>query len=330
MTRYARQMRVPEVGSAGQARLSGAHAVIVGLGGLGCPALHYLAGAGVGRITVFDPDIVDVSNLHRQTLYRMSDLGKPKAQAAAAFVRAFNPEIDLRACAVPLSPDSACDVARDADVVIDAADSFAVSYILSDACRSTATPLICASVLGQTGYIGGFCAGAPSLRAVFADLPTSGATCASAGVLGPVVGMFGALQAQMALRVLLGHRPSGLGQMITADLAQMRFGGFDFQDSREPERFWPFVSPQSLRPEDLVVELRGVDEAPQPIVAQALRLDAAGVADQVVDQLATLPAHPDRRIVLCCRSGQRAWQAAGILEARGFHAIALMAAVTCG
>ncbi len=321
MSRYARQMLLPEVGAAGQAKLAAAHIAIVGAGGLGCPVLQYLAGAGIGQITLFDPDSVEESNLHRQPLYRMTDLGRPKVGAARDVLNAFNPQIGVTARAQAVDPVLAAELACEADLVIDAADSFAVSYMLSDACFAAKTPLISASVLGQTGYVGGFCGTAPSLRAVFPDLPILGASCATAGVLGPVVGVIGALQAQIALRILLGCDPSGLGKMLTADLADLRFGEFSFMGSPEPDAAFPFIALSMVRQSDLVVELRSRDEAPTPLTKHATRMTRT--------ELAVLAPVPDQRVVLCCRSGLRAWQAASELQARGFDDIALIAAKAC-
>ena len=321
MSRYVRQMLLPEIGEAGQARLARAHVAVIGAGGLGCPVLQYLAGAGVGRITLFDPDIVEESNLHRQPIYRMADLGRPKAEAARDYLRAFNPQVETEARVCAVGPGMATKIAAEADLIVDAADSFAVSYILSDACRAAGTALISASVLGQTGYVGGFCGGAPSLRAVFPDLPMSGASCATAGVSGPVVGVIGALQAQIALRVLLPVAPSPLGKMITADLAVLRFGEFSFLGAPEPERAFAFIAANMLQATDLIVELRGRDEAPRKVANRAVRL--------IEHELKSLAPEPGQRVVLCCLTGLRAWRAANDLRARGIKNLALLAVAAC-
>jgi molybdopterin/thiamine biosynthesis adenylyltransferase len=321
MNRYARQMMVPDVGAGGQARLARSHVLVVGAGGLGCPVLQYLAGAGVGRITLIDPDDVEESNLHRQPLYRMCDLGHPKAYAAQGALQEINPGVTVDALAEALDPSNAPALVDRADLVVDAADSYAASYTLSDTCRDAGTPLISASVLGQSGYVGGFCGRAPSLRAVFPDLPEVGASCATAGVIGPVVGAVGAMQAQMALRVLLGSNPSPLGQMVTVDLADFRFGSFSFLDSPEPDHAPPFLSKTMLRDSDRVIELRGVDEADRPIVPTAIRM--------TMDALRTLSPEPDRRIVLCCSTGLRAWRAASLLRTKDHSDLALLAAGPC-
>ncbi len=317
MNRYARQMQLPEIGEAGQSRLRRAHVAVVGAGGLGSPVLQYLAGAGIGKISIFDPDEVAENNLHRQPIYGMADIGRPKAVAARDALRTLNSQVNVSANVEALGPSLAPEVAAQADLVIDAADSFAASYILSDACLAKGTPLVSASVLGQTGYVGGFCGAAPSLRAVFPELPTTGATCATAGVLGPVVGVIGALQAQIALRVLLGVPPA-LGQMITADLSALHFGGFSFLGCPEPDNVIPFIAKPMLQGSDLIVELRSRQDAPEMICPQAERLSE--------DALRARVPCPGQRVVLCCQSGLRAWRAAKSLQAQGETNLALLAA----
>lgn len=298
MTRHARQIVLPEVGEAGQARLSRAHLLIVGAGGLGSPAIMYLAGAGVGSMTVVDPDIVEAGNLHRQPIHA-GRVGWGKAASAAAFVERLDERVGVTPLARMLTPANAAPLVAEASVVLDCADSFAASYILSDACQVAGVPLISASALGLTGYCGGFCGEAPSLRAVFPDLPDRAATCATAGVLGPVVGMLGTLQAQMALAVTLGLQPSPLGQMVTLGEG-LRLGGFRFDGAPEPKDGFRFIDTAAIAPGDLVVDLRGLAEAPAAVTPTALRGDP---------DAPPLPA-PGQRAVYACRSGLRAWRAA--------------------
>ena len=317
--RYTRQEVLPEVGAAGQARLAAASVLVVGAGGLGCPVLQYLAGAGVGRLTIVDHDRVEETNLHRQPLYVMADIGKFKAEAACAALRRFNPEVAVDAVAERLTPQNAARLVGSADLVIDAADSFAVTYILSDACLVAGKPLVSASVIGMTGYAGAFCGGGPSYRAVFPDVAAEGGTCATVGVLGTAVAVLGGLQAHLALHLLLGLEPSVLGRVISFDARRIAFGGFGFAGSPEPERFVPFIAPAAVTPDDLVVDLRSLEEAPRSPFAGARRLDVSGI-----EALVTEPA-PSRRIVLCCRSGQRALAAADRLRERGLANLALVA-----
>src|SRR5213595_724389 len=153
--RYARQAILPEVGAEGQARLASATAVVVGAGGLGCAVLQYLTAAGVGRLTIVDHDRVEESNLHRQPLYRMSDLGGPKVHAARAALLQSNPEVRIDTLEERLGPANAARLVARADVVIDAADSFAVTYVLSDACRGASTPAGIAQHVGHGEAVGG-------------------------------------------------------------------------------------------------------------------------------------------------------------------------------
>lgn len=317
MTRYDRQMLLPEVGTAGQERLLSAHVLVVGAGGLGCPVLQYLTGAGVGVITIVDPDVIEESNLHRQPLYSPANVGESKAYAAAARLHGYNPEVELHALNIALEPANAGGLIAQADIIVDAADTFAASYTLSDECYQQSKPLISASALGTSGYLGGFCGGAPSLRAVFPSSPTNSANCASAGVLGPSVGSIGAMQAQMTLAVLLGFSPSPLGRLTTVDLKGFEFGGFSFLNAKEPEWHAPFISVSELRQDDVVVELRDALEAPQPVCNTALRL--------APDELGQHNFNPAHRITLCCRTGLRAWRGAEALAKQGYKDVALIA-----
>ena len=157
----------------------------------------------------------------------------------------FNPTIEATPVVARLTPQNAAALVADADLVIDAADSFAVSYILSDACHATAKPLVSASVIGMTGYAGAFCGGGPSYRAVFPDVSVDGGTCASVGVLGTAVAVLGSLQAHLALHLLLGLEPSVLGRVVTFDARRLAFGGFGFAGTPEPETAVPFIAPCS-------------------------------------------------------------------------------------
>ena len=319
--RYARQIALAQVGADGQARLAAASVLVIGAGGLGCPALQYLAAAGVGRLIIVDHDRVEESNLHRQPLYAMDDVGSPKVAAARAALLRLNPTITVETLAGRATPDNAAHLVADADIVVDAADSLAATYVLNDACQALVRPLVSASAIGLSGYVGAFCAGAPSYRAVFPDMPARAATCASAGVLGSLVGVIGSLQAQLVLQLILAIMPSPLGRLLTFDAARLSFGGFTFHDAVEPDGpLLRYISPREVTADDLVVDLRSLDEAPVSPFDGALRLE--------VDMIGTLTDdHPPSasRIVLCCHSGLRAWQAGRHLRDRGFTHLALVA-----
>jgi molybdopterin/thiamine biosynthesis adenylyltransferase len=318
--RYARQMLLPQVGTQGQARLTQAHVLVVGAGGLGCAVLPYLAAAGVGRLSLLDPDRVDESNLHRQPLYRMSDLGALKVQAAAAALGALNPQVSVTALAERLTADNAPGLVSQADVILDAADSFAVTYVLSDTCQEAGKALVSASVLGLSGYVGAFCAGAPSYRAVFPELPRAAGSCAHSGVLGTAVGVMGTLQAHLTLALLLRLEPSPLGRLLSVDFNSLRVGGFSFIGAREPHGTpLRFIGPRQVAADDVVIDLRSVNEAAQPAFPGALRLELESL-ERAAPQV---PAAA--RVVLCCRSGVRAWRAARALQNQGHANVVLVA-----
>ena len=232
--RYSRQIILPEVGAAGQGRLRATSVLVIGAGGLGCAVLQYLCAAGVGRLVIVDHDRVEESNLHRQPLYRTNDLGELKAQAARRALLQANPEVTIDALAERLTPANALRLLAAADLVVDAADSFAVTYVLSDACRRASKVLVSASVLGLSGYVGAFCGAAPSYRAVFPEMPRQAGSCAQSGVLGTAVGVMGTLQAHMVLALALELQPTVLGQLITVDFRTLRVGGFSFAQAQEP------------------------------------------------------------------------------------------------
>lgn len=319
--RYSRQTVLPEVGTAGQARLRGASVLMVGAGGLGSAVLQYLCAAGVGRLVIVDHDRVEESNLHRQPIYRMSDVGTLKAQAAREALLGANPEVRVEAVCERLTPVNAARLVATVDLVVDAADSFAVTYIVSDECQRAGKPLISASVLGLSGYVGGFCGGAPSYRAVFPEMPRQAGSCATAGVLGTAVGVMGTLQAHMAISLLLELQPAVLGQLVTVDFRTLRFGGFSFAGAREPSgAVLPFIAADQVDSTDLVIDLRSLAEAPVSPIAAALRIDVDAVEGSAGREL---PAAP--RIVLCCRTGVRAWRAARALQKQGRANLALIA-----
>lgn len=319
--RYARQIAVPAIGPTGQARLAGASVLVIGAGGLGCPVLQYLAAAGVGRLLVVDHDVVEETNLHRQPLYGMADIGSPKVTAARAALLRLNPEIRVDALAQRLTPGNAAELVAAADIVVDAADSFAATYVLSDACLPQRLPLISASAVGLAGYVGGFCGGAPSYRAVFPDMPARAAGCSSAGVLGSLVGTIGSLQAQFVLQWLLDLAPSPLGRLLSFDASRLSFGGFAFGDASEPKgALLRFIDAGEVSPDDIVVDLRSLDETPVSPFAHALRFAPERIGAFVAE-------HPPAgsRVVLCCQSGLRAWRTGRQLQSCGFADVVLLA-----
>ncbi len=215
LARFARHIVLPEVGGAGQVALSRAHVVLIGCGGIGSPALQYLAAAGIGQLTLIDSDTVDASNLQRQTIFRESELGRAKADAAADWVRHFDLALEVHARAVRLSAANAADCIADATVVLDGCDNFATRLAVSDACVAAGIPLSSAALgrfQGQIGNFAGHLPGQPCYRCWVGDAFDADDcdTCAADGVLGAMAGMVGAFGAMQAIRVILaGHAALG-------------------------------------------------------------------------------------------------------------------------
>ena len=207
LRRYSRHLLMPEVALAGQEKLRSARVLVVGAGGLGSPALAYLAAAGVGRLGIVDGDVVDLTNLQRQILFGDADLGKPKAEVAAARLRAMNPHIALDIYPLELDVANARDLIRPYDLVLDCTDRFATRYLINDACWFEGKPDVFASIFRFDGQVTVFSAQhSACYRCLFPQAPPSGSvpTCAEGGVLGVLPGIVGACQANEALKLILG------------------------------------------------------------------------------------------------------------------------------
>ena len=215
LARFARHIVLPEVGGAGQVALTKAHVVLIGCGGIGSPALQYLAAAGIGRLTLVDSDVVEDSNLQRQTVFTTADIGSSKAEMAAAWVRHFDPALDVRAVNVRIGPDNAGEIIAGADLVLDGCDNFATRLAVSDACVAAGIPLTSAALgrfQGQIANFAGHLPGHACYRCFVGDAFDNEDcdTCAADGVLGAMAGMVGSFAAMQALRVLLsGHAALG-------------------------------------------------------------------------------------------------------------------------
>jgi adenylyltransferase/sulfurtransferase len=224
--RYARQIRLPEVGEAGQARLKAASVLIVGAGGLGSPAAMYLAASGVGRLGIADADRVDTTNLQRQLLYGIADVGEKKTAAAAATLLSLNAALEVDSIDARVTSENALDLVSQYDIVIDGTDNFPTRYLLSDACVLANKPLVYGSVDRFAGQVSVFVAnGGPCYRCLFPDPPEPGTVqnCADAGVLGVLPGLIGTAQATETLKLVLGVGEPLVGRLLMVDALRMEF-----------------------------------------------------------------------------------------------------------
>jgi len=221
LLRYSRHILLPQIGVEGQRKLNGAHALVVGVGGLGSPAAIYLAAAGVGTLTICDGDAVDLTNLQRQIAHRSDAVGSPKTASARQTLAGLNPEIEIRT--VPERADGArlTELARDADVVLDCSDNFATRHAVNRACVAQRRPLVSGAAVRFEGQLAVFdrrAAAAPCYGCLF---PEHGAQedmpCAVMGVFAPLTGMLGALQAAEALKLLVGIDGGLSGRLLRID-----------------------------------------------------------------------------------------------------------------
>ena len=247
--RYARQIILRGVGGPGQQKLKAARAVVVGAGGLGSPALQYLAAAGVGEIAVIDDDVVSLSNLHRQILHGTPDLDRLKVDSAADALRRLNPEVKIDAKAGRVDDSNAREIVRGYDIALDGSDNFVTRYALSDACFFERVTLVTAA-LGQFDAtlttLKPHLQGAdgqpnPTYRCLFPEAPPPGSipTCAEAGVLGALAGMVGAMMAMETIREIVGGFEDGDAGLV---------GKLLMIDARAcASRRWPTVGTRTIR-----------------------------------------------------------------------------------
>ncbi|MBA2694383.1 MAG: molybdopterin-synthase adenylyltransferase MoeB [Actinobacteria bacterium] len=353
--RYSRHLLVPGIGMSGQRRLAGARVCVVGAGGLGCPAMIYLAAAGVGRITVIDHDVVDLSNLQRQVLHRTADVGVPKVTSAARALRELNPLIQVDPRHTEVSAETVRDLLREHDVVIDGTDNFATRYLVADAGAELGIPVVWAAVLRYDAQVATFVPApwvpaqeAVSLRDLFPTTPPPEAvpSCADAGVLGAMVGQVGSIMATEAVKLITGVGEPLVGRVLLIDVAAMRMREIPLRPN--PSRGMATVTRQgeavpgqpsdplpeavaTVRPTELagrldqvrVLDVREPEEHALGTVPGALRVPLTSVLTWTeADMAAELGADP---VVVTCKVGPRAQRAAQHLIELGHPEVRVLA-----
>jgi adenylyltransferase/sulfurtransferase len=335
-------MALKEVGAAGQARLAASRVLVVGCGGLGVPVITYLAGAGVGHLGLVDADRLEASNLHRQTLYALADVGIPKAELAAARVAALNPEVVARAHVVRLDATNAATLIAPYDLVIDCSDNFATRFLLNDVAMQLNKPVILASVYQYEGQLQVVRAhpDAACLRCVWPEATRDGVigNCAQAGVLGPVPGVLGSLQALEALKLLL-NLPGQLGdEVLIVNL--LTLSSSKLRAQRAPEcrgRACVHINIQkedsAVNEESLEVTFASLDDAaaqgyvvvdvrePQELQAWPTPCRSARHIPMRTLLYGDSALDVDGKYLLVCAAGARSLAAASELRARGMRAV---------
>ncbi|MGC4232725.1 MAG: HesA/MoeB/ThiF family protein [Niabella sp.] len=245
-TRYQRQIALRGFGEEAQQKLSEARVLVVAAGGLGCPVLQYLCAAGVGTIGVVDDDVVSLSNLHRQVLYKTEDVGKPKAIIAAEYLRLLNPQVTINVYNERLTVANALDILKQYDIIIDGSDNFATRYLVNDACVLLNKPLVYGAILQYEGRLSVFnIANNKGLRAVnyrdiFARMPaTDVPDCSNAGVLGVLPGVIGTMMATEVIKLITGIGDVLQGAMMIYNLLSQQMYKVYISPDPEAEKYIP-------------------------------------------------------------------------------------------
>lgn len=339
--RYHRQMILGDFGEEAQLKLRKASILVAGAGGLGCPALLYLTGAGIGRIGIIDGDKVSLDNLHRQVIFTMDDIGQSKAEAAARRLSLLNPEIGFFAYPFRLTVPVCIDLFREYDVVLDCTDNFATRYMINDACVLLGKPLVSAAVSRYEGTLAVFneqreTGATMNYRDIFPSPPKEGEvmSCAEAGILGMLAGMFGTMQAAEAFKLITGIGETLSDRMITYDMRENRFTELLMDSSmrngkdapadietylatdyallcegmREPgEIDAGEFERMLLEPGVQVIDVREEDELPAIEEFDHLRIPIS-VIDRSIGRIVA------GKVLFVCQSGQRSRQAAALIS----------------
>lgn len=341
--RYSRQSVLAEVGPAGQERLSRARVLVVGAGGLGCPALQYLAGSGVGVIGIVDPDTVDVSNLHRQTLYATQDQGKPKVDVAKERLLQLNPDIAVRSYHELLTDKNALALMSGYDVVLDGTDNFAARFLINDAAVKAGLPVVYGAIQGFDGQVSVFDAShGPCYRCLYSRPPESAVmNCAEAGVIGALAGIIGTVQAMEAIKLIVGDASFSplVGRLWMVDTRTMETRIIKVPKKKDctvcsrpaADIVLPAYSP-ACRPDEpkevtcdeiddfddvLMVDVRELHEWDAGHIEGAQHLPLSALSRDI----STFSSVRKGPCILYCQRGQRSLKAAEILREAGYRDI---------
>ncbi|MGY3055439.1 molybdopterin/thiamine biosynthesis adenylyltransferase/rhodanese-related sulfurtransferase [Pedobacter sp. UYEF25] len=316
MMRYDRQIKLDEVGVSGQEKLAMARILIIGIGGLGCPAAQYLVGAGVGKIGLMDFDKVSITNLHRQVLYGEFDVGKPKATVAKEKLSALNSEVKLVSINQALTKENAEELFSQYDLILDGTDNFETKYLINDACILTGKPWIYASIYKQEGQLSVFnYQNGPSYRCLFPKTTKQHISCEETGVLGFVPGVFGLLLGLEALKIMLGIGNVFSGKILIYNLLSGEQETLSLR--RKPEEIEK-IRQQGIIPMQLSCELNNqnlkyldVREASEQPKINGVNVVQIPIAE-LRHRYREIPNKEE--VLVFCQSGSRSLKAIEILQ----------------
>jgi molybdopterin/thiamine biosynthesis adenylyltransferase/rhodanese-related sulfurtransferase len=329
LKQYSRQIRLPEIGLAGQEKLKKAKVLMIGAGGLGCPILQYLVAAGVGKIGIVDDDVVDLSNLHRQILYSIGDVGSSKAIVAKRKLELLNPHVDITAYTERLSEENAESLCESYDLLIDGSDNFETRYLINDTCVALNKVLVFGSIFKFEGQISVFnYQNGPSYRDLFPEPPpsTEVPNCAEIGVLGVLPGIIGTYMASEAIKIICSIGEILSGRLMVINTLDNTTGIFNISKqntSKIPRQQIVNGASNSLDNEITRYELNSwLLASPDAVclidVREAYEFEEYNIGGinvplyNLQESLNELPLN--KKLVFCCQTGQRSKMAIQLLK----------------
>lgn len=314
--RYQRQLVLPDFGAAGQQRLSQAKILIIGAGGLGVPVMQYLAGMGVGNMTIMDADVVSLSNLQRQVLYVTEDVGKLKVEVAKTKLQQLNPEISISIIPEMLAKENAAENIASVDLVIDCTDSIEARYLINDACVEAGIPFIYGALYRHEGHVSVFnYQGNVSYRDVYPDDSAKVENCNEIGVLGVLPGMIGTYQAMEAVKVIANIGTPLSGKLLVVDALSSEHHVFELV--KNPAADYAPTKPQLEEKWLAWNELEKMDLANYQLVDVRVEAEFEQYHDERFENVPMLniPSFkPDKNVILVCNKGVTTRQASAILK----------------
>ncbi len=349
VARYSRHLIIPDVGMDGQKRLKNAKVLVIGAGGLGAPALLYLAAAGVGTLGIVDFDVVDESNLQRQVIHGQSDIDKPKAVSAKESIEEINPFVNVVLHQVRLESDNVLNIFSDYDLILDGTDNFATRYLVNDAAVLAGKPYIWGSIYRFEGQASVFWENAPNglglnYRDLYPEAPPPGMvpSCAEGGVLGVLCASIGSIMGTEAVKLIMGIGETLLGRLMVYDALEMSyrtiklrkdpdatkvtelidyeaFCGVVSDDARDAAADSTITAPELKAMIDSGTEFQLIDVR-EPVEWDIVRIPGATLIpkDRILSGAALSELPHDRPIVLHCKSGARSAEALAAVKRAGF------------
>jgi molybdopterin/thiamine biosynthesis adenylyltransferase/rhodanese-related sulfurtransferase len=323
---YDRQIILPELGITGQEKLKAARVMMIGAGGLGCPVLQYLVAAGVGHIGIVDDDVVDISNLHRQILYSIADVGKPKAETAKQKLEWVNPFVELIAYEERVSPDNAVKLISGYDIVVDGSDNFNTRYLVNDTCVALNKPLIFGSIFKFEGQVSVFnYQDGPNYRDIFPEPPQENEVpnCSETGVIGVLPGIIGAYMANEAIKIICGIGETLSGKLFSMNALDNSISVYKITKQKQtisaPAINQPILIDREISMDTLNSWLaENPDEICLIDVRETYEFDDYNIGGiniplyELQESADMIPI--DKKLVFVCQSGQRSKMALHLME----------------